>query len=55
MKKLDLSQMENLQASGQNRQCLIAGGLAVLSTMALGVVGLIGGLAYVNSEKCFYF
>lgn len=53
MKKLNVSQMENLQG-GTNRQCFIDG---VLTTLAIGlgagILGAIGGLYAANSNGCF--
>ncbi|MDR6545835.1 hypothetical protein J2810_001883 [Chryseobacterium rhizosphaerae] len=53
MKKLNVSQMENLQG-GTNRQCLIDG---ILTTVAIacgaGLLGAIGGLYAGNSNGCF--
>ncbi|SUX47782.1 hypothetical protein [Chryseobacterium indoltheticum] len=60
MKKLNVSQMENLQGSS-NRRCLIAGiftgigiglGLSVAGP-AGGAAGLLTGLYHANSQGCF--
>jgi hypothetical protein len=60
MKKLELSQMENLQG-GTNRQCLIDGALMaediVIGILVGGIFGAIGGalvgLHSANSDGCF--
>ncbi|GEM_PF-3075978 len=60
MKKLNVLQMENLLASGRNRDCMIVGGLTMVGT-ALGTIGgplagagaLIGGLMTGASMGCF--
>lgn len=60
MKKLNVSQMENLQG-GTNRQCLIDG---VLTGIAMGIAGAVGGpwamagafvtgAAAANANGCF--
>lgn len=59
MKKMELTQMENLQG-GTNRQCLIDGvltGAAMAIGLFGGVVGVatafIGGLFAANTNGCF--
>ena len=61
MKKLELNQMENLNAFGPGRQCLIDGALTSVS-IALGfwsggpagsAIAFVGGLFAANSNGCF--
>ncbi len=61
MKKLEISQMENLQGEGNGRQCLIDGfltvGLTAIGALVGGPLGalggFLGGVSSANGNGCF--
>ncbi len=58
MKKLEISQMENLQGSGRNRDCALKGfftAVLIISTAGAGLLAMIGAAAGggISSTECF--
>ena len=55
MRKLELSQMENLQGTGHNRDCMLMGALTGISWPFMGIGGVIAGIGGAISMGCFSY